>query len=100
MPPLYQSTAVLSAFLLAMTRYPEVMKKAQEEIDQVTSCERLPDFDDRPSLPYLDCILKEVFRSVWPVTVAHIVTHSTTHPGSHVLFHLVRPFKVSGDVRD
>ena len=85
---------------LAMALYPDVQRKAQEEIDQVTSCERLPDFDDRPSLPYLDCILKEVFRSVWPVTVADNVADSTTHPGSHIPFRLVRPFKVSGDVRD
>lgn len=46
------------------TLYPEVVKKAQEELDRVTGGERLPTFDDRAELPYIDCIKKEVFRYV------------------------------------
>lgn len=44
--------------------HPEVVKKAQEELDRVTGGERLPTFDDRVELPYIDCIMKEVFRYV------------------------------------
>lgn len=44
--------------------HPEVLKKAQAEIDLVIGNNRLPDFDDRPSLPYLECIVREVFRYV------------------------------------
>ena len=47
-----------------MVRYPEVYKKAQAEIDRVVGRERLPDFDDREHLPYLECVVKEVFRCV------------------------------------
>lgn len=44
--------------------HPGVFKKAQEEIDRVVGNTRLPDFDDKPSLPYLDCVIREVFRHV------------------------------------
>lgn len=47
-----------------MVRYPEVYKKAQSEIDLVIGNGRLPSLDDRHSLPYLECILKEVYRPV------------------------------------
>jgi cytochrome P450 len=39
-------------FLLAMMKHPEVLQKAQAEIDSVTGGERLPAFEDRPNLPY------------------------------------------------
>lgn len=51
-----------TAFILAMTQHPEIYQKAREEMARVTGNARLPDFEDRPSLPYLECIMKEVFR--------------------------------------
>lgn len=48
--------------MLAMTRNNEVLKKAQEEIDRVVGHERLPDFSDRESLPYINALLEEVYR--------------------------------------
>jgi len=50
-----------------LSRHPEEAKLAQAEIDSVTSIARLPDFDDRPGLPYVDYILKEVYRINAPV---------------------------------
>ena len=50
-----------------MALYPEVQKKAQAEIDSVIGPNRLPNFEDRPSLPYINAVLKEVMR--W-----HLVT--------------------------
>ncbi len=62
-------------FVLAMVRYPEVYRKAQHELDSVIGDHRLPDFDDRGSLPYLECIMKEVYRCVtvilWEYPVAY-----------------------------
>ena len=48
--------------ILAMVLYPEVFKRAQAEMDAVLGPDNLPDFDDRDSLPYLDCVVKEVYR--------------------------------------
>jgi len=39
-----------------------VWKRAQAEIDAVVGTDRLPEFDDRPSLQYVDAITREVFR--------------------------------------
>jgi len=47
-----------------------VYKKAQQEMDKVVGDVRLPDFDDRESLPYLECILKELYRWNPPVPLA------------------------------
>ena len=53
---------MMLAFLLAMTVYPKVQRKAQKEIAHVVGKDRLPSFDDRGSLPYLECILTELYR--------------------------------------
>ena len=45
-----------------MALYPDVQKKAQAEIDAVVGPHRLPDFEDRPSLPYINAIVKESMR--------------------------------------
>jgi hypothetical protein len=45
-----------------MTLYPQVQKRAQAEIDAIVGPNRLPDFQDRPSLPYINAIVKELTR--------------------------------------
>ena len=50
-----------------MALYPEVQEKAQAEIDAVVGPDRLPDFHDRPSLPYINAMLKELSR--WNLVV-------------------------------
>lgn len=51
-------------FFLAMALHPEVQLRAQAEIDSVTNGTRFPGLDDRAleQLPYVDAIVKEVFR--------------------------------------
>ena len=50
------------SFKLCMVLHPEVFRKAQKEIDHVIGNDRLVDFDDKNSLPYFDCVFKEVLR--------------------------------------
>lgn len=52
----------ISSFLLAMTLHPDVQAKGQEEIDRVVGKGRLPTFEDRPSLPYVEAIYREILR--------------------------------------
>ncbi|KAH9917082.1 cytochrome P450 monooxygenase [Fomitopsis serialis] len=47
---------------VAIVLYPEALRKAQDEIDRVVGNDRIPDLCDRNSLPYLDCMLREVYR--------------------------------------
>ena len=56
------TVSAISTFFLAMTMHPEVVKKAHEELDRVVGSERLPSFEDRVRLPYVDAICKEVLR--------------------------------------
>ncbi|KAL1962244.1 hypothetical protein VTN77DRAFT_9900 [Rasamsonia byssochlamydoides] len=66
----------MACFFLAMTLFPEVKRKAQEEIDQVVGTDRLPGFHDRQNLPYIDAIVKEVLRwhPVAPMGLPHMTT--------------------------
>ena len=47
-----------------MLHYPDVYRKAQEEIDRVIGRDRLPDLSDRASLPYLEALVTELYRHV------------------------------------
>ena len=57
-----KTVTTLKTFVLAMVLHPEVYQRARAEIDRVVGPERLPDFEDREHLPYLECVVKEVFR--------------------------------------
>lgn len=48
-----------------MTLHPECQVQAQEEIDAVIGSERLPTFEDRSSLPYVESLLQESLRYVF-----------------------------------
>ena len=48
--------------MLVMLQNPEVQERAQAEIDAVIGTHRLPNFDDRPNLPYVEAILLETLR--------------------------------------
>ena len=57
-----KTSASIKSFLLAATLHPEVVRLAQQELDEVLGGERLPDFSDKPQLPYISAIVKEVLR--------------------------------------
>jgi len=73
----------VQTLFLAMTLYPEVQKKAQAEIDAVVGPNRLPDFHDRPSLPYINAVVKESLRwnVVLPLGVPHMSTFDDEYNG-------------------
>ena len=66
-----------------MSLYPEVQKKAQEELARVVGPGRLPDFDDYESLIYIRAIMLETVR--WmpgvPMGVPHKVTRDDEYRG-------------------
>lgn len=63
-------------FFLAMTAFPEVQKKAQEELDRVIGSGRLPVTADRDDLPYIMAVMKETHRwhPVAPMGLPHTST--------------------------
>ena len=52
--------------ILAILLYPSVQRKAQAEIDEVIGGGRLPQFEDRERLPYVNALVKETLR--WRVS--------------------------------
>ena len=67
---LLQVNSVAYAFYLAMTLYPRVMKKAQQELDSVVGTSRLPTFSDRSSLPYMEALFTELLRWQTPAPLS------------------------------
>ncbi|KIK50472.1 hypothetical protein GYMLUDRAFT_89275 [Collybiopsis luxurians FD-317 M1] len=61
------ATSSIGSFLLCMCLDPEVQRKGQEELDRVVGRDRLPTFEDRPSLPYVEAIYRETMRLHPPV---------------------------------
>jgi cytochrome P450 len=65
----------VSSYFLAASLRPEVQQRAQEEIDRVVGTDRLPTWDDRERLLYVEAVYKEVLR--WHPVIPG-VGHSST----------------------
>lgn len=79
-------------FALAMVLHPKVQATAQAELDAVIGMDRLPVFEDRDRLPYVNALCKEVHR--WhpgvPLGLPHRVTQDDIYgdyfiPGGSVV---------------
>lgn len=71
------TAATIQSFVLAMTCFPRVAAKAQEELDRVVGNTRSPTWEDMPNLPYCNAIIKETLR--WrPVAVMGGTPHATS----------------------
>ncbi|TAQ89292.1 hypothetical protein B7494_g2367 [Chlorociboria aeruginascens] len=78
--------STLVVFILNMVLHPEVQKKAQAEIDSVIGHDRLPDFNDRPSLPYINNIVQETLRwgPVSPIGIPHRSLQQDVYHGMRI----------------
>ncbi|KAF9807685.1 hypothetical protein IEO21_08122 [Rhodonia placenta] len=83
---LFSTVSALESFFLIMSLYPDIQKQAQDELNRVIEPGRMPDFDDRANLPYLDAVLKEVYRwnPVLPLSIPHRVTQDDVYHGFHI----------------
>ncbi|KAL4773894.1 cytochrome P450 [Aspergillus nidulans var. acristatus] len=77
------TVSTLSCFFLAMALYPDVQRKAQEELDTVLGSTKLPTFEDRARLPYIEAIVKEALRwhPVAPMGIPHMSTEDDIYEG-------------------
>lgn len=67
------TVAIMQSVIIALLLFPEVIPRAQEEIDRVVGTDRLPNFEDRKNMPYVDGIVKEAWRwnPVGPMGLTH-----------------------------
>ncbi|RXW22176.1 hypothetical protein EST38_g3685 [Candolleomyces aberdarensis] len=56
------TVSAIASCILGLLEYPEVLKKAQAQIDTVVKPGHLPEFEDEPSLPYITAIVNETLR--------------------------------------
>lgn len=77
------SVSSITTFFLAMVLHPQVQIQAREEIDRVVGDHRLPTAKDREKLPYVEAIVKEVFRfqPVAPMGLPHLATEDDLYEG-------------------
>jgi len=68
--PLLQTISATSTFFYLLATNPDAQKKAQEELDRVVGHKRLPQIMDRPNLPYIEAIYREVMRIGPPLPLA------------------------------
>lgn len=54
------TTSFLRSLIIALIEYPEIQRKAQEEIDRVIGNDRAPTLEDFADLPYIQALIKEV----------------------------------------
>jgi len=81
-----ETTAVsLCWTLLRLIHNPKIQQKLHDELDRVVGPNRLPDLEDRKSLPYLEATITEALRisSVGPVAM-HKTTVDTSLQGYHI----------------
>jgi len=82
-----ETTAVtFCVFFLVMAMFPEVQKRAQAELNSVVGQDRLPSFEDRDRLPYVEAVCKEVMRyhAVAPNGVPHCTVREDVHDGMFI----------------
>ncbi|KAF9560814.1 cytochrome P450 [Agrocybe pediades] len=77
------TVSVVQSWILAMAHHPEIQKKAQAEVDRVVGDSRLPDFEDRPAMPYVEAMILEIMRwgVVTPLALPHRMVHDDVYEG-------------------
>ncbi|KAF1365703.1 cytochrome P450 [Lizonia empirigonia] len=77
--------APMQCFCLAMTHYPQYLPMLQEEIDRVCG-DRLPTAEDRPAMPMLRAVIRELIR--WrppvPTGIPHYLIQDDEYDGFHI----------------
>ncbi|KAG6846974.1 hypothetical protein H0H93_010785 [Arthromyces matolae] len=80
------TVAAIASCILALLHNPSIIQKAREEIDRVVGPNRLPNFDDTESLPYVTAITKESlrWRDVAPIAVPHFLEDDDEYKGYRI----------------
>nr|GMD89160.1 cytochrome P450 81F3-like [Ipomoea batatas] len=80
------SSGTMEWGLSLLLNHPQVLKKAQREIDERVGHERLLEESDLVNLPYLNCIIKETMRMypVGPLLIPHESSEECTVAGYRI----------------
>jgi cytochrome P450 len=81
-----QTASSLGTFFCAMAMFPEVQAKAQRDIDLIIGSERLVNFDDMSSLPYIEALRREAmrWRPVAPLGLMRAANSDDVYKGYYI----------------
>ncbi|RSL42374.1 hypothetical protein CEP53_012230, partial [Fusarium sp. AF-6] len=73
-------------FILNMVLHPEIQEKARSQLDSVIGPDRLPNFSDRASLPYIEHIVQEIYRwsPLAPLGIPHKSLQDDVYQGMFI----------------
>ncbi|KAJ0423302.1 cytochrome P450 [Aspergillus carlsbadensis] len=91
------TSSTLYAFVQAMLLFPDVQRKAQEEIERVVGPDRLPVMDDLPNLQYIRACMKESLRWM-PTTILGAVPHAVTQDDEYMGYFIPKGAGVMNNV--
>ncbi|KAJ3859266.1 cytochrome P450 [Lentinula novae-zelandiae] len=82
----FGTAVTVHVFFLLMAMFPEIQKKAQAELESVIGKDRLPSFEDRDRLTYVEAVCKEVMRyhAVVPNGLPHCTAADDIHDGMFI----------------
>ncbi|KAJ2928446.1 hypothetical protein H1R20_g8642, partial [Candolleomyces eurysporus] len=77
------TVSVIASCILGLLEHPEVLKKAQAQVDSVVDPGHLPEFEHESSLPYITAIIYETlrWRDVAPIAVPHLLSTDDEYEG-------------------
>ena len=73
--PIIETASSITSLFQVLVLFPQVQRRAQAELDLVIGRDRLPTLDDRPRLPYVEALRKELMR--WHVVAPLGTTHNS-----------------------
>lgn len=83
---MFETVSTTLSFVLAMVQYPNVQRKAREELDRVIGKDNLPTIENREHLPYINAICNESLRLelVTPMLLPHCTTAADIYNGYYI----------------
>jgi len=80
------TVSAIASCILGFLDRPDVLKRAQQELDSVVKPGYLPDFDDEDSLPFITAITKETlrWRDVVPIAVPRYLDFDDEYKGYRI----------------
>ncbi|ROV91045.1 hypothetical protein VMCG_09608 [Cytospora schulzeri] len=80
------TASIMQWFSALIPAYPQIQKRAQEELDRVVGRDRLPNVEDEARLPYVHAIVKEVERCHNPFWLGtpHVASEDFTYKGKFI----------------
>ncbi|KAG8164966.1 hypothetical protein KVR01_005241 [Diaporthe batatas] len=80
------TASIVQWFSALVAAYPEIQRRAQQELDRVVGRDRLPTVEDEADLPYVRAIVKEVERCHNPFWLGtpHAASEDFTYNGNFI----------------